>query len=221
MPSDVDVCNLGLGFIGADAIIASIDPPDGTVEAGHCARLYPIARRELINSHPWTFAKTRAQLAQVTNDSTVWQFAYALPSNCINPLRILTLDVITAAGFFPWVCPYPLPEELGFFTERGSADYQVEGGVLRTNQPEAVLLYTRDITDANQFPPNFVTALAALLGAYLAGPIIKSTEGASTMVRLRNAVFGAGGMKGAAAVSDANSSAEAAEYLPAAISVRA
>lgn len=224
MPSDVDICNLGLGFIGADAIVTSIDPPDGTVEAGHCARVYPIARQELINSHPWTWCKTRVQLAEVVNTSPVWSFAYAMPSDCINPLRVLTLDVLTDAGFFPFYAPYPLNEELGLYTERGTADYELEGGVLRTNQPTAVLLYVRDVLDTNSFSPNFVTALAVLTASYLAGPIIKGNEGATTMARLRQQCFGPDGktgLAGAARVADANSSAEAAEYLPASISVRA
>jgi hypothetical protein len=221
VPSDVDICNLSLGFIGADAIITSIDPPDGTAEAGHCARVYPIARRELLDTYAYSFAKTRVQLAEVTNTSAVWSYAYALPSDCLNPLRVLTLDVLSDAALYPWCTPYPLNEELGLYTERGTADFQVEGGVLRTHQPQAVLLYTTDVVDSNRFSPTFVTALGMLTGSYLAGPIVKGQEGANTMARLRQTVFGPGGVAGAARMADANGSAEAAEYLPTSLSVRA
>lgn len=224
MASDVDICNIALGHVGADAVVESIDPSDGSAEAGHCARLYPMARRELLEFHTWSFAKTRVELAPVANSSQSWGFAFELPSDCVSAVRVLTPDLIPEATSFQYFAPYPPNEQLGTFTERFGADYDVEGGVLRTNQPRAVLVYTRDITDATKFPPSFVAALAMLLASYLAGPIIKGNEGANANARLRQQCFGTdghSGMAGRAAANDANSSAESAQYLPAAISVRA
>ena len=44
MPSEVDICNLALGHLGDSATVATIDPPEGSAQAEHCARFYPIAR---------------------------------------------------------------------------------------------------------------------------------------------------------------------------------
>lgn len=89
MPSVVDLCNTALSHIGAENTVTSIDPPDGSVEAGHCATFWPIARRFALEMVKPTWAKKRVTLAQVTNTSTVWEFAYALPSDCVHPLRVL------------------------------------------------------------------------------------------------------------------------------------
>ncbi len=48
MPSVVDLCNLALAYLGDDATVASIDPPEGSAQAEHCQRFYPIARDTLL-----------------------------------------------------------------------------------------------------------------------------------------------------------------------------
>ena len=40
MASDVDICNMALSHLGARAQISAIVPPDGSVEAGYCARFH-------------------------------------------------------------------------------------------------------------------------------------------------------------------------------------
>ena len=48
MASEVDICNLALGHLGDNATVASLNPPEGSVQAQHCARFYPIARDALL-----------------------------------------------------------------------------------------------------------------------------------------------------------------------------
>ena len=71
MASEVDVCNMALAHIGAESQVASIAPPDGSVEAGYCARFYPTARRVALESEAWTFAKKRETLAAVESTPLV------------------------------------------------------------------------------------------------------------------------------------------------------
>lgn len=221
MASDVDISNTALSHLGARAQVAAISPPDGSVEAGYCARFYPIARRELIESHNWSFAKKRVALAEVTNVSTVWGYAYALPADCITPLRVLQLKYLSYAQLeLPptlYVSDYDLMRFDRMFTERGSADFEVEDGVLFTNEPEAVLLYKRDVTDASKFTPTFVTALGMLLASYLAGPILKGMEGAKVGAQWREA---AGRLSASAAMHDANGSTEPNDHVPAHLAAR-
>jgi hypothetical protein len=219
MASEVDVCNTGLGHLGARAQISSISPPDGTVEAGYCARFYPIARRELIEAFAWSFATTQVQLAEVaTNPSTVWTYAYALPADCIKPLRVLPLTNATA--FYGLVDLYDnLPPAAydDMITDRGSRDFDVRGDVVFTHEPEAVLIYRRDVTDASKFSPMFTSAFGMLMAGYLAGPIIKGMDGAKVGAQWRQAALNAAAQ---AAASNANASTERADHLPAHLAAR-
>lgn len=184
MASIVDICNTALSHLGSDSVISAIDPPDGSTEAGYCKRFYPIARRRLIESFVWPFATKRAVLAEVTNDSDVWSYAYAIPADCLRPVRILTAGQLRS-----------ILEELTnhsdgairttLYDEETGAAYQREGDVLYTHEPEAVLLYLRDITDPTKFSPTFEEALGYQLASFLAGPIVRGADGARTAQNFR------------------------------------
>lgn len=210
MASTTDICNMALSHVGADTAVTSISPPDGSVEAGHCARFYPIARAEMLEDHTWTWSKARAALAETTNASAIWAYAYALPSDCLSPVRVLQQSIL----FDFLTQPFPTlvtADELEQWTERGSADFEVEGQVLYTHEPDAVLLYTRDIADTTKFSMKSVVALSYLLASYLAGPIIKGEPGATAAAKFRQAYDL---KKGQAAAGDANGSSERAEHVP-------
>lgn len=153
MASEVTISNMALSHVGATAKITSISPPDGSVLSGHCADFYSHSRKEMLELGSWKFALKRAALAEIaTNPSEYWAYAYALPSKCLSPRRILQ------AGSKP---------------DADSADFTVEGEVLFANQEEAELLYIEDVTDTTKFPAEFVTALSYLLASYIVGPIVK------------------------------------------------
>ena len=52
MASAVDICNLALSHLGDTATVASLDPPEGSAQAEHCARFYPVARDALVRGRP-------------------------------------------------------------------------------------------------------------------------------------------------------------------------
>lgn len=184
MANAVEICNLALGHLGSEANVASISPPDGSAEAGYCARYFPIARKLTIALAQWSFATKREKLAEVTNPSNVWLFAYSLPSNCIKPYRIL---------------------KLGATTEQDGAAFTIEDGVVLTNESNAVLVFTRDVTDTTRYSPEFISAMSWMLSSYLAGPIIKGSEGANSALKLRERAVAETRM---AAAGDANRSSE-------------
>lgn len=160
---------MALSHIGSEARVSSISPPDGSVEAGHCASFYDAARTEMIEPGNWAFALKRAELAQVTNLDMGWLYAYALPSNCMRALRVLRQN--TAVNVFA-------PDGyVAAADDSDSAEFTIEGEILYCNQPDAVLVYVVDVTDTTKFTPSFTTALGYLLASYLAGPIIKGNDG--------------------------------------------
>jgi hypothetical protein len=169
MASEVGICNLALSHIGDDATVASIEPPEGSAQAEHCARFYPIVRDALLEEANWNFAMGRAKLAQLeAMPWPEWQYAYALPGDCMTAVAILgeeaRSDYSTAAG-----CQQPRP-----FT----IETQEDGSkVLFTNVGNAVLRYRRNVTDPTAFTPMFVIALSWALAAALAGAVIKGSQG--------------------------------------------
>ena len=161
MASEVDICNLALGHLGDNATVASLDPPEGSAQAEHCARLYPIARDTLLEAHNWKFATRRATLAELDVDSFNWTYAYAEPAGALRIVAILSAaDLSTDKG--------QEFETLG--DDSGNA-------LVLTNLEDATALYTVRVTDTTKFSPLFVDALSRLLAAYLAGPVIKGDVG--------------------------------------------
>lgn len=163
MASVVDICNQALSRLGDSATVASIDPPEGSAQAEHCARFYPMARDALLESFPWKFATRRVRLAALAVPSWNWAYAYALPSDCLHALAVLPADAGSDADSQP------------FEVETG------EDGVLLvlTDQPAACLRYTSTVEDSARFPPLFVDALSWLLASSLAGPLMKGDVGAA------------------------------------------
>jgi hypothetical protein len=213
MPSVADIWNMALSHVGADANVVSTAPPDSSVEAGYCNRFWPIARKLGLESHPWTWAKTRGTLAAVTNPSTTWAYAYALPSDCVRPLRVLQSQTVTDFIGWPWL-PAPTADELQLWSESGSALFQVEDGVLLAHEPDAVLLYTRDITDTTKYSTGFTMFVGYLLASYIGPPIVKGVEG----IKLGRGLLEMATLMGKrAAAEDANRSSETSEYVPDAI----
>jgi hypothetical protein len=170
VPSAIDICNLALSHLGDEANVIAITPPDGTMQAAHCGRFYPIARDAVLASFDWSFATKRALVAQLaTNPAAAdWAYAYTLPSDCLRPLSAL----------YPGV---PAVDFGTLQTDGGSFPYLMESAddgsrVMYTNVPTATLRYIGTVTDTT-FPPLVVLAIARLLASFLAGPILKGDTG--------------------------------------------
>ena len=161
MASEIDIANLALARLGDDASVASIDPPEGSAQAEHCARFYPIARDSMLEMHDWNFTVRRASLALLSVDSFNWTYAYAKPSSTIR-----VVSVLPAASS---------PEDDGVNFELGNTSSG--DSIILTDLAEATALYTVRVTDTTKYPPLFVDALAWLLAAHLAGPVIKGDAG--------------------------------------------
>ena len=51
MSSVVDICNIALSRLGDRATVTSIDPPEGSAQADHCRRFYPIALKTILAAY--------------------------------------------------------------------------------------------------------------------------------------------------------------------------
>ena len=161
MSSVVEVCNLALSHLGDSATIASIDPPEGSAQAEHCARFYPIARDSLLEMHPWNFATRRVSLAALEVPTWAWTYAYAVPVSCVKVLSVLPYE----SGSDDETQPYETEA-----AEDGSI-------IIRTNVESATCRYITKVTDTAKMPPLFIDALARLLASYMSGPVVKGESG--------------------------------------------
>lgn len=161
MPSEVDICNLALAHLGDVANVSSLDPPEGSAQAAHCARFYPIARDALLEVHNWKFITRRATLAQLAVDSFNWAYAYAEPAGALRVVSVLPSTAMATA-------------EGEKFETMGDND---GNSLVLTDLAGATALYTVRVSDTTKFPPLVVDALARLLAAYLAGPVLKGEAG--------------------------------------------
>lgn len=216
MASDVDVCNMALSHLGSEAAVVSLTPPDGSAEAGHCKRFFALARRQALELAGFSWTKKRAALASVTNPSSVWTYAYQLPGDCITPLRVLQANFNTAL-VDSYTGRVVTADELRTLTEALGADFQQEGSVLLTHEPDAVLLYTRDVTDLTRASASFISGLSYLLASFIAGPILKGKEGAAAGRELREA---AKVILADAAVQDTAPGAESLDFVPGSLKAR-
>ena len=191
MPADVIICNLALAHLGDTATIASIYPPDGSIQAEHCARFYPIARDSMLEMHPWSFCTRRTVLASYPQNWTMWTYAYQVPANALNVFAVMAPDATddysesfaeadpTNPSIFPQGYT-PLPGAALYVPQAYSIETNPDGQpVLFTNVQNAICRYSLKITDATLFPPLFTQALSWLLASMLAGPIIKGDAGAA------------------------------------------
>jgi hypothetical protein len=162
MASEVDISNLSLSHLGDDATVSSISPPEGSVQAEHCARFYPIARDALLEMHDWKFATKRKTGALLSAEVSGWAYVYAFPSaTAIKVIAVLPPEAADDADSQPFEC-----ETL--------SDGSV---VIYTDQDDADLRFIDRVKDTTKFSPLFTVALSRLLASYLAGPVLKGKSG--------------------------------------------
>lgn len=169
MPSVIDTCNEALAEIGAGSI-TSLD--EGSVEARECARFYPTALADLIETHDWGFAKRRTNLARIVNDrQQEWMYAFARPSGIGSLIAIL-------------------PSEERLIEQFGPLRYAEEAGVIYTNVARPILEYTSQTIDPGAMPALFRRALVYELAARLAMPVVKDRQVKGDMIQLAAAARG-------------------------------
>jgi hypothetical protein len=204
MASEVDIANLALANLGEDASVSSFSPPDGSPQAEHCARFYPIARDACLEAHAWKFAKRTLQLDAPLDDTVDgFGFAYALPSDC---LRVI--------GIYPEGFRSDISTRYTFETETAASGARI----LLTDVESPYLIYVRQIVDPSKFSPTFLTALSYLLASMLAGPVLKGESG-QTANKYWLAVWRA--YIGTAATLDASNQRVEADPVPSSIAARA
>ena len=171
MASVVNICNSALNLLGASTISALTDD---TKNARLCNQRYEPVRNRVFRSHAWNCLHKRVQLAQNSTAPVIeYDYAYALPSDCLRVLKIHngTTDSIVT-----------------------SLDYKIEGRNIVTDIDTIYLIYIALDTDPNNYDTYLRESISHQLAADLAYAITNNATLANNYMtradeRLREARF--------------------------------
>lgn len=89
MTPDTELCNMALANIAHGTQISDIET-ETSKEANTCRLFYSDCFDTFLRETLWPKFQKRAALAQITNPSTEWGFAYAFPNNCLFFRRVIS-----------------------------------------------------------------------------------------------------------------------------------
>ncbi|TPQ24936.1 hypothetical protein [Methylomonas koyamae] len=167
----VALCNLALGKLGDAGGVVSIDPPDDSVQAGHCAQFYPIALAFALSQHNWSFATRTVTPSALVNDNGAWAYAFALPAGFAKLVNISTSEI----------------EEVTEYSLELSDSGQ---SVLYVDEESITLEFVTSNLSSDNFPGYFIGYFTTLLASYLAGPILRGDVGVSAAKSLTQTALG-------------------------------
>ena len=157
------ICNEAISDVPAHPI-SNIDDQTST-EAQECARHLPGIVSELIEMHDWDFVRRRIALAEVANDRPEeWAHAYVLPASMASPIALVPVDITSSliAPVLHWSWAY----------DRLLLDYAIADGKLYTNLEGAVLEYSTDALEPQNWTALFAQAVIRALAARIYRPIL-------------------------------------------------
>lgn len=178
----VAICNRGLSQIAETQMITSLTPPgDGSTEATQCILWYDTMRQRLLRAAPWGFARTQknplTQVGDLYPDNTSpypFLYAYSYPTDCLKLRYILAQPIPPNAGEDPpltglsFVGPgFMGPSRNNRFLIHNSSS----GRIIITNVPNAIGVYTMDVTDPTLFDQLFTGALEDAISFKLIIPL--------------------------------------------------
>lgn len=136
--SEVAICNKALLKVGSETISALSNTSKRAIA---CNTIYAACRDEVLEAHPWNFAKQRVDLtADVTAPAFGYDFRFLAPTDCLLPLKVNGNDTT----------------------------WSFEDRYILSDDTDCELEYTKKETDTTTFSPTFDEALACRIASELA-----------------------------------------------------
>jgi hypothetical protein len=158
MATKTSIFNMALTHIGAKALISNLDT-DNSNEAKIGRVYYDEALKFCLSEVDWGFARKRVILALLAETAPVdWGYVYQYPNDCLKAREIFDGARRTKL--------LRVPFEISL-----SDDGTLK--TILTDQDDARLRYTRNITDPNLFPPSFVIFMSYYFAYLIAYPLTK------------------------------------------------
>lgn len=173
MSVKTDICNRALVRLGNSKFISDVDN-ENSPNAKSFRLIFDDERDFILRDFAWNWAKQYSALALVDgSDSTVtnydWKYAYGVPADCAMARRLSTRRAgrRNSTGY-----PAGLDADIAGCTppafELGQND---NGALLFTDEKDAILEYTKIITNLGRWDAIARSALAWRLALNLAGPL--------------------------------------------------
>lgn len=176
-----DVVNLALSLIGYPSRIGSIY--EGSKAAKAALDVYSQVRDAKLRGGDWPFASrsvigTLLKQAPVagyfppntwvaaSNPPQPWRYEYGFPDDCLE-MRACKPQVYFVPNFQPQAYLFAISNDNGYTPPRR---------VVLSNVADAMLIYTAQVTNPADWPPDFVDAFAADLGKMMAAELMKSVD---------------------------------------------
>lgn len=161
--SETDICNDALAALGQSKFIADLN--EASQAARLCNRFYSKMRDATLRDYPWQFALAEAALAEVDETVKHWDYAYRYPTDCVFARSIMTdtraSEVVGGGSTIPFEV---------------MADSKRHGKLIVTDEPDATLAYTAQITDPYAFDALFAQALSWRIAWALSMPLTKEPD---------------------------------------------
>jgi hypothetical protein len=157
--SEISICNLALGMIGADSI-RSFD--EDNKRARLCKVFYEHARDQILFLADWSFSRRYVTIRRIDHEEMGIQVpegisVYAKPADCM------------------------CPRDVGYFGSREWWRINGEYIWLRLSLDEVGLFYSAKIVNTVQFSEPFIEALSLHLAFRLAMPVAQNREIANAL----------------------------------------
>lgn len=221
--NDVDVTNIALQEIGAQATVSRINPSDGSPEANAASILYRPKLKSLLRAAHWNCARKQVALTQlkatVINGAASddppprpWLYEYAYPSDCLLARFILPIwdyeytgtPFTTNETIVPYIATGPAVK---FIVSTDIVQEKVRRVIL-TNMPRAILVYTYNNEDPDLWDPHFLNAMTSSFGAWLINALNRNRS------LLQDQINIATGIINEARITDGNEGLTSQDHLP-------
>lgn len=146
MTTVVGICNMALGELRADPIVALTD---NNPRAEACSVFYDEDRKQVLRDHTWNFAikRTGALTAESTGPTFEFSYYHLLPTDFLRIVGVYGEDLLETLT----------PEE-----------YQIENGKIASDYETIYIKYIYDNEDTTMFDPLFVKTLSLKLANSIA-----------------------------------------------------
>lgn len=144
-------------MLGLGETITSLT--ESTTEAKYCNIFFDDSRKDALADADWWFASIEVALALTGTAPDRWDFCYAYPTDCLKDREIVRLSLDQD----------PIDYELGMSSDKSTR-------LIYTNEEDAKLRYTTDVTNPALFSQNFVMAFAARMAMNLAMPLTREEK---------------------------------------------
>ena len=153
--TETDICNQALGGIGASRIEDLDDDSRPDVQTVQCRLHYEPTRDALEQRFPWRFTRGRKTLTEDTETPDFqWGKQFVLPE-----------DYLAKKSVYE-----------GRFSDVNFRSYDLEGGLLLTDETTIELRYIKKVTDVTKFDPLFVQLFVLQLELKLVMPLTQDVK---------------------------------------------